>query len=447
MRKALSVMMSDKKLFQIKCIMHHALCITSFFLLFTIHYSLFAAGAFAEELTLQKLIDEALKNNHEILMAESKWKTSTFRIPQAKSLPDPMLMIGYQNEGWRRYTYGEMEGAQWMFSASQMFPFPGKLSLKEDMASKESESLKAYLEDVRLKTIAKVKELYFDLFLAYRSLDLVRDKSALFTRIEDAAIARYSSGMAQQQEVLMAQTEKYMLLEKEEMLKQKMQSIEAMLSAAMRSDPNSTFGRPVEPAQTVFYHSMEKLTWIAYENSPEIKTRERMVDSADIRVLMAEKEYYPDFTITASLFKRAGEFEDMWSLTSAVNIPVYYKTKQKQAVSEAKAYLSQAWHELESTKYMVLSAIKDNYSMLKTSEKLMDLYRNGLIPKTYQDFELALSGYVTGKIEAITVISRLKSLLDYEVLYWGQFVEREKAIARLEAVTGAGHQRSADNKQ
>ncbi|MGZ6276095.1 MAG: hypothetical protein ACXWMI_08300, partial [Syntrophales bacterium] len=46
-------------------------------------------------------------------------------------------------------------------------------------------------------------------------------------------------------------------------------------------------------------------------------------------------------------------------------------------------------------------------------------------------FELALSGYGTGRVEAIVVITRLKTLLDYDLLYWGQFVEREKAIARL----------------
>ena len=66
----------------------------------------------------------------------------------------------------------------------------------------------------------------------------------------------------------------------------------------------------------------------------------------------------------------------------------------------------------------------------------MGLYKTGLIPKTEQDFELALTGYVSGKIEAITVINRLKALLDYETLYWGQFVEREKTIARIEAIAG-----------
>ena len=181
---------------------------------------------------------------------------------------------------------------------------------------------------------------------------------------------------------------------------------------------------------------MEEMIKIAHENSPEIKTREKMIGSSETRVAMAEKEFYPDFTLAANLYKRSGEFDDMWSLTTAVNIPIFFKTKQEQAVNEARSLLNEARHEIEATRLMLSSAVRDNYSMLRTAEKLMELYKNALIPKTYQDFELALSGYATGKVEAMTVISRLKSLLDLEILYLGQFVEREKAIARLEAITG-----------
>ena len=160
-----------------------------------------------------------------------------------------------------------------------------------------------------------------------------------------------------------------------------------------------------------------------------------MLEAADTKILMARKEYYPDFNINAGYFNRSGDFKDMWSATATINIPLYYKTKQEPAVLEAKASLVQAKQELEAAKLMISAAIKDNFSMLRSSEKLMDLYRNGFIPKNTQDVELALTGYATGRTEAIVVISRLKTLLDYEILYWGQFVEREKAIARLHAIT------------
>ena len=161
-----------------------------------------------------------------------------------------------------------------------------------------------------------------------------------------------------------------------------------------------------------------------------------MIAAAEAKVQMARKEYYPDFTLNATYALKGPQFPDMWTLSTTINIPIFYKTKQRAAVSEAGALRSEAEHDLEGTKIMIASAVRDNYSMIRTSEKLMELYKGGLIPKTRQDFELALTGYVTGKADAITVISRLKSLIDFELLYWNQRVEREKAVARLEAITG-----------
>jgi Outer membrane protein len=395
---------------------------------------------FAQELKLNDLIEEALKNNPEILAAQARVEAAKYKIPQASSLPDPMVMFGYQNEGWDSYTYGEMPDAQWMFSASQMFPFPGKRSLKEKMAEKDAESIDASYTATQLKTIAKVKDLYLDLFLAYKNIDLIHDKTSLFSRIEEAAIARYSSGMAPQQEVIMAQTEKYMLIEKEEMFKQKIQALEAMLNSTLgRGDVNTSLGRPVEPVSAAFPATLDEVLEKSYNNSPEIKAREKMIAGAEAKVQMAKREYYPDFTINAGVSKRRGMFDDMWSLTSTINIPLYFRSKQRQGVFEAQASLSEAQSEREAVKLMIASAIRDNYSMFTAAERLTELYQSALIPKTYQDFESAIAGYVTGKVEAITVISRLKALLDYELLYWGQVTERGKAIARLEAITGETH--------
>jgi outer membrane protein, heavy metal efflux system len=151
---------------------------------------------------------------------------------------------------------------------------------------------------------------------------------------------------------------------------------------------------------------------------------------------MAKKEYYPDFTVNANYFARNPYWTDMWSLTTSMNIPLFYKTKQKQGVLEAAAALEEAKNEVESAKLMATSAVRDNYAMLNAAERLMTLYRDGLVPKASQDFELAIAGYVTGKVEAITAITRLKALIEYELQYRGQSVEREKAVARLESIAG-----------
>ena len=88
-----------------------------------------------------------------------------------------------------------------------------------------------------------------------------------------------------------------------------------------------------------------------------------MVAAAETRVKMAEKEYYPDFTLAAGYFNRGGgQFDDMWSLTTTINVPIFYRTKQRQALLEAKAALAESKGMLEATRLMVASAIRDTYS-------------------------------------------------------------------------------------
>lgn len=403
---------------------------------------LITAPVFAAEETLKlpDLIREALKNNPEIHVAEARANAALHRIPQATSLADPMVMMGYENEGtdsfytFDRETKGMPADSRWMFSLSQMFPYPGKLALKGEMATRDAESLKAMADATRLATEVRVKELYHDLFLAYTNIDLITDQAALFSRVEDAALARYAAGMAPQQEVLMAQTEKYMLLEREEMEKQKIQSLKAMLNASLGRDALTPLGRPEKPQNVIKPYRLDELIQLSHDRYPMIKSREKMVNAAEAKVRMAKKEYYPDFTIGTGYFARSSQFPDMWNLTATMNIPIFYKTKQREAVLEAEASLLEARRNVEATKLMASSALRDNYSMLKTAENLMALYREGLIPKAYQGFELSLSGYVTGKIEAITVITRLKALIDYEFLYWRQFADGQKAAAKLEGL-------------
>jgi outer membrane protein TolC len=283
--------------------------------------------------------------------------------------------------------------------------------------------------------VARVKEIYWDLSLLHRNLDLVGERVSLFARIEEAALARYASGTAPQADAVMAQTEKYMLRERETMLTQKIQSLEAMLSLTLGRESATPFGRPASVPREPFSPDEAELIQKAYGQSPEIKNRERMIAAAEAKINMLKREYYPDFTLTGSLAQRPGEYTNMWGIATSVNIPIFYKTKQEPAVREAQAALEGAKYEREAAKLMAASGIRDNLAMFRAAENLMDLYRNALIPKAAQDFDLALTGYGTERSDVLTVITRLKSYLDYELLYQGQLTERAKAVARIEALT------------
>jgi len=392
--------------------------------------------ACAEDTALKDLINEAMRKNPDILAAESRLSASGYRISQVKSLPDPMISLGYQNDGFSRYSYGESIMSWWQYSASQTFPFPGKRSLKGDIASGETEVVKAYLDSLRLKVASRIRELYYDLFLVYKNIDIIRDKYDLLGRIEEAALARYASGIASQQEVVMAQTEKYLLAEKEAMLRQRMQSLEAIINQTAGRDIQAPVARPSAPFPSRYDSSLDDLIKKAFDHSPEIRGKQKMITTAEARVSSARKDAYPDFTLSAGYSQRGGGMTDMWSLTTSLNVPVYYGSKQQPAINEAMAQLQEAKHDLESTKLLVASYIRDNLSQIKAAEKLTDLYQNGLIPKASLDFDLAVSDYTKGKADVLTAVTRIKSVLDVELSYWTQLVEKKKAISRIESATG-----------
>ena len=249
-------------------------------------------GVFGAEasLNLKDLIDEGLKNSPEILAFESRVDAAKYRVPQAGSLPDPMFMFGYQNEGFRRITIGEEPQAMGMFGLSQMFFFPGKRSLKEEMAKWDAESTAAMYNVGKLRLAGRIKEIYYDLYLAHKTIDILKDRTDLFSRVEDAANARYASGMGSQQEVVMAQTEKYMLLEREEMQKQKVEALSGMLNSTIGRPVASPLGRPSDLPLTRFDLTLDQLVSLARERSPEIKSREKMVRGGEAKMKMAKKK-------------------------------------------------------------------------------------------------------------------------------------------------------------
>lgn len=390
----------------------------------------------ADWLDLDDLISQALNNNPEVLISQARTVVQQHKVPQAKSLPDPMFMFGYQNEGFKKITIGEEANAMGMFTLSQMFPFPGKLDLKGKMALREAESALAMAQNVRLKVTSRIIETYYDLFLAHKTIDILRARTALFSQIENAAASRYASGMGPQQEVVMAQTEKYMILEREEMQRQRLEALQGMLNATIGRDVYAPLGRPRERSPTLFTVTLDEALSAARFHSPELKAKEKMIHAAQAKVDMAKKEYYPDVTLAGSYFPKNRGLLDMWNVTATVNLPIFYRTKQRQGVLEAEAALSEARRDWKVTDFMIASSTRENLSMIQAADRLMKLYTDALIPKTNQDVQLALSGYATGRSEAVTVLTRLKGLFDAELLYWTQYAEREKAIGRLHTVMG-----------
>jgi outer membrane protein, heavy metal efflux system len=386
--------------------------------------------------TLGDLIASALQNSPEIKAAEAKAAAMAQKVSMEGSLMDPMLSLGYQNEGLKEYNYGESPDAQWMFSLAQTFPWPGKRTLQEDAATLDAEAEKASAEMVRREVILKVTQAYYDLVLNTKELDLIRARRPLIEQMEDIALKRYAAGTLSQDEVLMAQAEKYMLQEAYEMSMSRKESTEAMIRQAIGSADTAPMGRPVEALPTVFAYTQDKLIEKANRESPEIRMREKLMLASAKRLERSRKEALPDVTVMGKYSSRGGRLEDMAELTFSVPLPLYYGSRQGAGISEASWMNAGAVRELEASRFKAASEIKDNLAMIHAADRIMQLYRQGLLPKSRQVIDAALASFSSGRLEASMALAKLKVPFDYELTAWQQQVLREKAIARIKALTG-----------
>ncbi len=383
-----------------------------------------------------KVIERALKFNHEVIMVEKREDIMKQRILSEGSLPDPMFMIGYENEGWNRYTYGTSPASKWMFSLSQMMPFPGKLTLKREIAKKKLEIAQAKTLKTKLKIIEEVRKSLLNLYLAHKTYEIAAEKNRLFLMIEELVKSMYISGMVPLSELTMAQMERYMSEENLLMAKQKIKSEEYMINNLMGREPSLPLGIPEEPVRFDIELNPETIIEKALTSSPEIIEKNKILESKEINYRLTKKEYYPDFTFTGTISKKPDPYEDMWGLSVSINIPLFYKKRQEPMVREAISEKEESFHELETKRLNVSSMVYDTYNMYTTGKETMKLYKEALIPKARENFEVTLTNYRSGKIELTSVIKALNTLIDTELNYLNRVMEYKMAIIRLYTLMG-----------
>src|SRR5262249_54432903 len=126
--------------------------------------------------SLASLVDEALRNNREILAAQKKYEAARQRPSQASSLPDPTLSLGYWSNGgpWPVDGLGHEPTSNIGFSVSQEVPFPGKRKLRGEIAQKEADAEFEAYRAVRLNVVSRLKEAYHELHHTVESIASVK---------------------------------------------------------------------------------------------------------------------------------------------------------------------------------------------------------------------------------------------------------------------------------
>lgn len=383
-----------------------------------------------EQIHLPSLIEELSARSPEIKAARERWEAAKAVVPQVQTLPDPRLQFGYQ----RMPMTDPLQGA--IYGFGQEIPFPGKLRLKGEVAQSEVDRLEQEFNATRLRLIAMLKEAYFNLHYVHKSIEIVEKNKALLMQFEKTAKARYSVGQAAQQDVFRAQVEISRVLDRLAVLDQQKESLHAAINRLVNRPPSGPLGTPEEIQTTIMTIPLQELSRRADEFSPALLATAKSIDRSERSVSLAIRQYYPDFDLTALGLRNDRTNDNGYQVMVGIKIPLFYETKQKQGVREARASLEGAREDFTATRQDLLFQVKDGFVQAQRAERLITILRDAIIPQATLGLQAAQAGYAVGKVDFLTLLNSLLTLQDSQLELHGEMVNHEKALARLEAVTG-----------
>jgi outer membrane protein TolC len=387
------------------------------------------------KLYLREIVEEAYENNPEILRVKNEWMAAQNVPSQAGSLPDPMLILGLRNVGFDELTLGDEMMSTASVSIGQAIPFPGKLGKKEEIARKDAERMQEKYNTMVLGIISQVKVAYFDYFFIERSIDFIRKNKGLLETFEKIAETRYEVGGGIQQDVLKAQVELSRLLERLKISEREREEVAARINRLLNRPSSSPLPPPADFERSTFDYELEELNRLALEHSPELKAEEKAVERDRLALSLARREYLPDFAISAGIANR-GELDDIWEVRLGIEVPFYFWKKQRYGVREASHDLEASHESRQVVKEYVLYRIKSLFEMTKTSEELVILYEEGIIPQAILSLDSAIAGYGVGNVDFLALLDNLITLLDDELKYTRELTRFEINLSKLEEAVG-----------
>ncbi len=404
---------------------------------FRFYFCLAAAACALRAQPLPVLVEEALRQNREILAAQKKYEAARQMPAQASALADPTISVGYTANGapYPVAGIGRDVTSNAGVMVSQELPFPGKRQLRGVIAAKEaSAEFEQYLA-VRLSVTSRLKQAYHELHHANVSITFVKRYQELLQKILRISEARYTVGRAAQQDIFKAQTQ-FAIFETQLLrFEQERTSKQIELNALLNRTQGGVIDVPDDMSSGELTLSLEELLAGARLHAPLLARDQKLVERNDLASALARKSVYPDYTVSGGYFNQ-GSMPPMWQFRVDFKLPAWYRTKQQAEITEKAASAVEARHNYEAAGVGVQAQIREQYSVAATARKLIDLYRKSVVPGSQLALESSIASYETGTLDFLSLFSNFMNVVEYELMVHEEVMQFHVALARLEELTG-----------
>jgi outer membrane protein TolC len=330
----------------------------------------------------------------------------------------------------------KVDRASLMIQLIQSLPFPGKLSLRHQVAVKEAQVAATMFKQAEWDMTSMLKSVYYDLFLVDRELEVQEEQAVWLSQAVASAQSRYATGAALQAEALRAQAEALEASNRVTVLIHHRKALEAHINHLLNRPAQAPVGSPEALPLVPVPSSPDRLLIQAMEHQPELLAFRFSVERAEAAWRLSKRELLPDLETMMELRDPAMGPIGPWDLTLGLVLPFWFWTKQSYGVKVALYDKESAQAAYQGMQNEIQRRIHEHWHEAQAAYETARLCQEGLIPLARQAVTSALAAYQGGRGSFLEVMDALVALRERERTYAEHLVALEQHIVMLEQAVG-----------
>ena len=400
-----------------------------------------AAPSIPSVLTLDWCLERAREANPALAEATALASAAQHRIRPAGALDDPRLAYDASNIPTGDFDFDSTPLSGHQLGLRQKLPFPGLLSSRKTAARRGYESSDLLVEDRRLLTDGAVESAWAELAFAQQALEITDRNIDLLRQLAATAESRYRVGSGLQQDVLRAHVELTALLQERLRREESIETTSSHLVALLDLPAETDLPRTDSLNSTEAVPPLSSLLTGLKEKNARLRSVEKKVEEARLRIRVAELEGFPDidlgigYRVRKSVPGDSVDGDDFLSAGFTMRLPVD-RGKWRSKVSEQKSLLRRAQAELRGVRARLSSQTRVAHAELVRASSEETLLETGLVPQARQSLEASRSAYKVGRIEFLSLLDSQVRLLGAELRLVRARADKRRAFAALETASG-----------
>ena len=380
---------------------------------------------------LDRIIDLALERNPAIAGAQSVIEQNEGMQAQAGAYPNPTIVAQTADATIQDPRNGDRITERGVM-VNQTVEWPGMRAARQHAADAGLAGATVGLDEAKLNLIAEVKQAFYELLLAERTVDLLQQNLEIVQEVARIVRARVRSGEGPQFEAVKADVE--VLKAKQEMTKAKnavrvkLVGLDTLTAGALgprykvQGDFRSLRDR-LDP---------EQMAARDLSQHPILKRQGKLVEQAELTVTKERQGRVPNVTIFGGYAREIGREAVM----AGVSLPTPLWYRQQGHIATALGTQRKEEAELIRAKNDLARAINQHAREAETAQEQILVYEEGLLKQAQEALRIAQLSFRQGASSLLDVLDAQRVQRQVAVDYNQARFELSLALTRFERAVG-----------